>query len=208
MIGRRIRNLREGAGLTLQELADKVYCLPENKGRARSSQHIGYIERGERPLSPEWSMLLAKIFDVRVDYLMLKDDFKTDHEKLIMPILTDFFDKQKRNRAIEECLRSFGLSIELENDIEVPEEYVKQEDDVLLTNKAAIDWMINAVCNHKIEYTIKNSSGEVVKKINKSEKDRFIDEIGDFFEFKIIKLVGNVKNIVSKEAVDGNSTKT
>lgn len=74
--GKRLRECREEKGLTQAELAEAVYNLPENRGKERSGNQIGYMERGDRAISLEYAALLSRVLDVRAEYLLGKDDFK------------------------------------------------------------------------------------------------------------------------------------
>ena len=80
-IGERIRACREGRGFSREELASIVYNLPENGGMNRSPGQIGYLERGERPLSQIWATLLSKALNVRREYLLCIDDSPTLYDK-------------------------------------------------------------------------------------------------------------------------------
>ncbi|MBQ8212479.1 MAG: hypothetical protein IJZ80_00585 [Clostridia bacterium] len=40
-IGQRVRQYRKSKGFTLQQLAEIVYNLPENKGKERSPKQLG-----------------------------------------------------------------------------------------------------------------------------------------------------------------------
>lgn len=74
--GQRLRECREEKGMTQAKLAEAVYQLPENRGKERSANQIGYLERGTRPISLEYAALLSKVLGVREEYLLGKDDHK------------------------------------------------------------------------------------------------------------------------------------
>lgn len=80
-IGTRIKKLRKEKGWTQAELIEQIENLAENKDKSRNEKHIGYIENGTRPLSPEYAFLLAKVFNVRVEYLLGNDKYKTEAEE-------------------------------------------------------------------------------------------------------------------------------
>jgi transcriptional regulator with XRE-family HTH domain len=60
-----IRSLRRSSGLTLKELAGRVGC---------SLNHIGLLERGERPLSLPWMKKIANALGVETVALLLDED--------------------------------------------------------------------------------------------------------------------------------------
>lgn len=80
-VGRRIRECRKMRGLSRMELMDKIELLPDNGEKVRSEKQIGYLENGTRILSLEYANLIAQALQVRVEYLLLKDDFKTEDER-------------------------------------------------------------------------------------------------------------------------------
>lgn len=81
-VGERLRECREWRGLTRAQLVEAVEKLPDNNNKTRSEKQIGYIENGTRQLSKEYAHLLADALCVRVEYLMLKDDYKTECDRI------------------------------------------------------------------------------------------------------------------------------
>ncbi len=82
--GYRLRECRHERGMTQSQLAEAVDSLPENRStRNRSSQHIGRIERGDSILTRDYAHLLAQALEVREEYLLCEDDYKsvTDFKK-------------------------------------------------------------------------------------------------------------------------------
>lgn len=104
--GVRVRECRKALGLTQEELASKVYELPENKGTSRTPEHIGYIERGQRNLSHEWAWLLAKALGVRPEYLLGEDNCKTESEFNLMPVQKDIMARH----AVASFLLTYGIT--------------------------------------------------------------------------------------------------
>ena len=72
MIYERIRNLREDADLTQQQVADKLFI----NRRTYSS-----YEKGTRGIPPEVLGDIADIFNTSVDYLMDRTDTKKPYPK-------------------------------------------------------------------------------------------------------------------------------
>jgi DNA-binding helix-turn-helix protein len=79
-MGKRLKECRTACGLSQEQLIDAVMKLPDNRGKERSEKQISYLENGTRPISVEYASLLAQVLNVRVEYLLLKDDFRTEHE--------------------------------------------------------------------------------------------------------------------------------
>lgn len=77
-IGKRLRECRVSKGLSQEQLAEAVEALPDNRGKTRSAKHISYLENGTRAMSAEYAGLLAQVLNVRTEYLLLKDDNKTN----------------------------------------------------------------------------------------------------------------------------------
>lgn len=67
---RRIRDLREDSDLTQTQVADAINC---------SQQVYSNYELGQRSLSPEILISLAKFYHTSVDYLLGLTDVKTPY---------------------------------------------------------------------------------------------------------------------------------
>lgn len=80
--GERIRECREMRGLSRKQLVDEIVLLPDNGEKERSEKQISYLENGTRALSLEYANLIAQALQVRIEYLLLKDDFKTMDERM------------------------------------------------------------------------------------------------------------------------------
>lgn len=79
--GNRLRECRRERGMTQSQLAEAVDCLPENRRtQNRSSQHIGRIERGISILTRDYAHLLAQALEVREEYLLCEDDYKSSSD--------------------------------------------------------------------------------------------------------------------------------
>ncbi len=72
MIYQRIRNLREDADMTQQQMADLLFI--------NRRTYSGY-ETGVRMIPPEALGKIADIFETSVDYLMERTDVKTAYPK-------------------------------------------------------------------------------------------------------------------------------
>ena len=69
-------------GLSREELIEKIELLPDNHGKDRSVKQLSYIETGARKLSKEYAFLLSQVLNIRVEYFLLKDDYKTEIERI------------------------------------------------------------------------------------------------------------------------------
>lgn len=82
LAGERLRECRKLRGMTLEQLAECIELLPGNNGKVRSAKQISYIENGTRTLSAEYALLLSEALNVRIEYLLLKDEYKTEEERI------------------------------------------------------------------------------------------------------------------------------
>lgn len=82
IVGERVKECRKILGITQEELLDKIISLPENNGKTRSQKQLSYIENGTRELSNEYALLLSRALNVRLDYLLLKDDYRTEEDRI------------------------------------------------------------------------------------------------------------------------------
>ena len=103
-IGQKIRALRKKRGWTLKMLAEKAN---------RSPIHLGYVERGQRPLSADLAIRLAHAFHVSMKDLMGPfDNCKTDraptNEDSIISITTQILE----NDTFWEIIRAAQLIVQ------------------------------------------------------------------------------------------------
>jgi len=184
-VGLRVRSLRKKMGFTLSELAEKVYVLPENGGKQRTPQHIGYIERGERPLSRDWAALLSKVFNVRQEYLMCEDDFETMEQKTAFPLINKIVERQTKIKAVESFIKEFGLTFEYVVPPELAKYANKKTEDI---SADELDEIFAFTESHEDQYKLTDNSGHTLLIISRATKQNFIDELCDFFEFKLYRL--------------------
>ena len=95
LMGKRLKECRIACGLSQEQLIEAVMKLPDNRGKERSEKQISYLENGTRPISVEYASLLAQVLNVRVEYLLLKDDFRTEHEMFVNLIKLHGYDIQE-----------------------------------------------------------------------------------------------------------------
>lgn len=80
--GKRVKECRLLRGLSREELVEKIELLPDNHGKDRSVKQLSYIETGARKLSKEYAFLLSQALNIRVEYFLLKDNYKTEIERI------------------------------------------------------------------------------------------------------------------------------
>lgn len=94
MFGKRLKNLRENAELTQEELGRKLNVVKSN---------ISMYEKGTRIPNAEILEQLSKIFDVSIDYLLGKTDVKKyekpyddDLEQVLFSKTKDLTEEEKK----------------------------------------------------------------------------------------------------------------
>lgn len=191
LCGERVRLCRSLKGLTLEQLEERVTSLPSNNGRQRSSQHIGYVERGDRPLSLEWACLLAEALDVRVEFLLCKDDFRTDLERMAHPYTKRVVTKSFRAQVMDAVLREFGISFDLasqsEFDIDCSD---MSAEDFSKLSPAMQEYLVNRFfdCATDGDYSLFHN-GELIAIVSEREKELFEEDICDYIDLKIRRLL-------------------
>lgn len=104
---KRLKTCREARGFTQEELIRIVEALPDNHGKSRSEKHLSYLENETRPMSIEYATLLAQALNVRTEYLLYKDDFPTDEDRLWACAETSL----NVDNLIQELLEAHGYQI-------------------------------------------------------------------------------------------------
>lgn len=108
LMGQRLKECREICGLSQAQLTEKVENLKDNRGKVRSAKQLSYLENGTRALSVEYAELLSQALNVRSEYLLLKDDFRTEADRIAAIAGM----RHSRNDLIIEILRCHGYSVE------------------------------------------------------------------------------------------------
>lgn len=188
LCGERVRLCRLSKGLTLEQLAEKVEALPSNNERARSSRHIGYVERGERTLSLEWACLLAEALDVRVEYLLCKDDFQTEWERELHPFAKKIAVKRFQKGIINAVLSEYGASFVSSAEYDfVPD--MPTEDFCKLTTEEQERLMGDyfRIADEGVFYLLRGN--DIIATIPEQEKERLEEDICDYIGLKMNKLM-------------------
>lgn len=84
--------------------------LPDNGEKERSEKQISYLENGTRSLSLEYASLIAQALQVRIEYLLMKDNFKTEDERV------DYIVQgaDSRKAMIEQLIKLHGYNFAFE----------------------------------------------------------------------------------------------
>ena len=121
-MGERVRECRQMRGLSREELTGLIYDLPANQGKNRSAKQIGYIESGSRPLSSEYAELIAEALNVRSEYLQLKDNFKTEADKMEAQLDNAFKSSEIAHSLLSQLLSGRQYSLKyLKGDTKIKE---------------------------------------------------------------------------------------
>lgn len=186
-VGRRLRECREWRGLSRDNLVERVEALPENGGKTRSVKQISYIENGTRKLSNEYALLLSRALNIRIEYLLLQDSYRTDGDRIdaISSGTHEVHD------LITELIKLHGYEIVADTF-----DYEPLEKDE------------NGNKFRKVHYGIKSAETGACAYIGHSEIDRIFDEIDDFIDFKCSSAVNihnktKRKNRVAKSMREG-----
>ena len=163
--GQRIRALRKSRGLTLDELAEELANLPGSTRTDCSGTQLGYIERGQRPLSADYCDLVARFFGVRAAYLRCETDIATDVGLREHFISTVFNRRTELEHAMNSVLDLYGFTLDY-NDAVVDD-----------ANAASL---LRAIHNDVPNgYALFDSAGEVVGTYSARDRQRLAEDIDD-----------------------------
>lgn len=171
-VGRRLRECREWRGLSRDKLVERVEALSENGGKTRSVKQISYIENGTRKLSNEYALLLSRALNIRIEYLLLQDGYRTESDRIdaISSGTHEVYD------LITELIKLHGYEIVADTF-----DYEPLEKDE------------NGREYRNVHFGIKSTEDYACAYIGQNEINRLIDEIDDFVEFKCLSAV-NIHN--------------
>ena len=173
-------------GIDQQELADKI---------GYTKEHISYIINGRRNLTEEAAQAVVKQFpDTRIEWLMGYDDFKTQLQSSLFPVVKSIISTKNRERALKKMRSVYDLSFEFDpkeppHSFEVLEN-TKTED----MDKISEDVLAQGICDfmergdNQPDYILKCSSGETVLRCSKKQIKQLEIDIEDYLEFKLNKL--------------------
>lgn len=99
-IGNRLKSLREEKNIKQCVLAKKInYSVPT----------LSMIENGRKKLTQELATEISKVLQVRCEYLLYKDDYKTDSEKQLA-LIKKFFNGECD--GLDKQLEFYGIGKE------------------------------------------------------------------------------------------------
>lgn len=140
--GERLKQLRmeyedndtQRGKMTQFDLAEKVAEL-QTGSRKCSEKQIGYQERNERDISPDYAMLFAKVFGVRYEYILCLDDFRTDAERFDALIERSNSLYSRKIDALKTLAGLRGIEIALYSSGMIQSDDGRHEDVFLVRNK-------------------------------------------------------------------------
>lgn len=184
--GKRLKMLLTENGIDQQELADKI---------GYTKEHISYIINGRRNLTEEAAQAVVKQFPgTRIEWLMGYDDFKTQLQSSLFPVVKSLISTKNRERALKKMLSVYGLSIEFDpkeppHSFEVLENTKIEDMDKIpeeVLSQGISDFMERG--DNQPDYILKCSSGETILRCSKKQIKQLEIDIEDYLEFKLNKL--------------------
>ena len=135
--GRRVKNAAKAQKLTQEELA---------KQSQMSVSKLRKIYNGERPLKEYDADRLSYILDVRTEYLLCVDNFKTDEEREESELQKTFEDASFRERVINLLISKSiaGQDLEFINCVQFDDEYYQfkyKQKDVFISSHDISTWL-------------------------------------------------------------------
>lgn len=165
--GRRLKKLLRCFHIQQKKFAEQI---------GYTEQHLSLIITGQRNLTMDAAQKIAKLMNVRVEWLMGLDNYMTQHDIDVLPQLNIINYRIGLRSAIELLMKSVGYQI-----IEHPKDIERKVQIAVTYDGCFLDPM-------DLEYTISKDGCEVIK-LSDSEFFSFSTEIADFLEFKLDKLL-------------------
>ena len=78
--GERLKNCRKDKGLTQKQLAEQIYNNSDGSSTTGSEKQIGFLENNVREMSDKYAKVLSQALNVRYEYLLLYDNYRTVEE--------------------------------------------------------------------------------------------------------------------------------
>lgn len=156
-IGERIKQLRESANITQEELAKDL-----NVGR----ETVARWENGTRDIKTEATISLAKYFNVTTDYLLCISDYKT-HEAADIGTVTGLY--EDNIKWLQEYIKHTTPENEEENETNLKELYVNGFLSFLRTNN-----FIERIIRLRARIIMATNEYEKISNSNYSESNTLI----------------------------------
>lgn len=152
------QNISKGK-LTQDGLAQKI---------PTTQQQINYLEKGARKLSPEMAFRMAEVFGVRAEYLLGRDDFRTDRD------LVAHYTGESVNyhNNLDACFFAFLDALEIDASAVFHDTLIK-------TTTVTVDTQMHEISEpemsvqQEITYTIKSPGG--VKSVSETDFLKYKD---------------------------------
>ena len=177
--GTRCKQYRKKVGMTQAKLAEEINC---------SVDLISAIERGSRSLTIKNAEAMSKVLGVRKEFLLCFDDFETDGEKNAMPYVEATTVLQARKEAFRLYAGICGYNIVLVDN----SNYKNLSPDVFtsMSPQKQSETLIG-ISNElgAIYYSLQTKGGVEGFRCNAAEFTSIVEEIAEFAEFKIKKLI-------------------
>lgn len=78
--GERLKKCRKDKGLTQKQLAEQIYNNSDGSSTTGSEKQIGFLENNVREMSDKYAKVLSRALNVRCEYLLLHDNYRTADE--------------------------------------------------------------------------------------------------------------------------------
>lgn len=78
--GERLKKCRKDKGLTQRQLAEQIYNNSDGSSTTGSEKQIGFLENNVREMSDKYAKVLGQTLNVRYEYLLLHDNYRTVEE--------------------------------------------------------------------------------------------------------------------------------
>lgn len=177
--GTRCKQYRKKAGMTQAKLAEEINC---------SVDLISAIERGSRSLTVKNAEAMSKVLGVRKEFLLCFDDFETDGEKNTTPYIETTTVLQAKKEAFSLYAGICGYNIALVDNSNYknlsPNAFISMSPQQQAETVIGISSELGA-----IHYSLQTKEGVEVFRCNATEFTSIVEEIAEFAEFKIKKLI-------------------
>lgn len=163
--GKRLKECRKEKGMTQEQLAKDV---------GYTVQAINYIENGKRRLSTDSAFLLSKALDIRYQYLLCEDDYKTLKNMYSESIEFDMREKTFENAIAEQGYLPMAV---LGEPLGTVYDELYEEADTL----------------YEVKKYIILTAEETYVECSEKEYNTLIDEIYDYIGFRLKKFTSTCK---------------
>lgn len=186
--GTRLKEMRKAKGLTQRELAESIPC---------TEQYISSLENAKRPICELMACELARVLNVRPEYLLCIDDYKEETERY-----RSLSEKDSLMRCLTLFIDHTGYEID-----ELESESISKDSNLMFSSPPVEKWIIrdsqgnyNTCTRENIYELLEDIQGYIefrLKKFSskcspatKEEIDKF-EETHNGTQFEILQGIGN-----------------